>query len=52
MTAPVLIDMIDKAREGDVLPGLILVGYLGLGAAVYAAYGIRFSRIARALAMA
>jgi basic amino acid/polyamine antiporter, APA family len=52
MTAPVLIDMIDKARHGDVLPGLILVGYLGLGAAVYAAYGVRFSRIARALAVA
>jgi APA family basic amino acid/polyamine antiporter len=46
MAAPVLLDMIDKARRGDMAPGIILLAYLVLGAAIYAGYGLRASRLA------
>jgi basic amino acid/polyamine antiporter, APA family len=47
VVTPVVLDMVDKARHGDATPGLILVGYLGLGAAIYAGYGFRRSRLAQ-----
>lgn len=38
MTVPVLLDMIDKARQGDSMPSRILVSYLALGLITYTAY--------------
>ena len=37
MTVPVIVDMIDKARRGDLMPATILVSYLALGVIIYAA---------------
>jgi APA family basic amino acid/polyamine antiporter len=47
VVTPVLLDMVDKARHGDATPGLILAGYLVLGAVIYASYGLRRSRLAQ-----
>jgi APA family basic amino acid/polyamine antiporter len=38
MTAPVILDMIEKARRGDSIPATILMSYLALGVITYAAY--------------
>jgi hypothetical protein len=35
MTMPVILDMIDKAFRGDLLPATILVSYLALGLMIY-----------------
>ncbi len=49
MAAPLIIDIIVKATSGDPIPAYILVSYLILGAAIYAFYGYKNSRIAQGL---
>jgi APA family basic amino acid/polyamine antiporter len=50
MIAPIVLDFIAQARRGDTLPSIILCGYLALGAAIYALYGFRRTRVAAAAA--
>jgi len=45
MMAPVIGDIAYKASNGDWIPALILVCYIVAGAALYATYGIRKSRL-------
>jgi len=45
MVGPVLADMIYKASKGDVIPAAILVAYVLAGAAFYAFYGLRRSKL-------
>lgn len=45
MVGPVLADMIYKASRGDVIPAVILVIYVLIGAAFYAFYGLRRSKL-------
>ncbi len=49
MAAPLIIDIIVKATEGDPIPAFILSGYLILGAAIYIFYGLANSRLAKGL---
>lgn len=48
MVAPVLGDMAYKAAHGDWIPAVILVCYIIAGAVLYAAYGVRKSRLGQA----
>jgi hypothetical protein len=45
MALPLLIDLVASAETGNMLPMLLLVGYVVLGAAAYAGYGYRHSRL-------
>ncbi len=49
MAAPLIIDIVVKATSGDPIPAYILTSYLVLGAAIYAFYGFKNSRIAQGL---
>jgi basic amino acid/polyamine antiporter, APA family len=49
MVVPLITDMIAKARSGDPIPALILGGYILVGAAIYAFYGYRNSRLGQGL---
>jgi basic amino acid/polyamine antiporter, APA family len=49
MVVPLITDMIAKAQAGDPIPALILGGYLLVGAAIYAFYGYRNSRLGQGL---
>ena len=42
---PVLADLIYKASKGDVIPAVIFVVYILVGAAFYALYGLRRSKL-------
>ncbi|MET0654239.1 MAG: hypothetical protein ABWY94_01540, partial [Pseudoxanthomonas sp.] len=44
MMAPVLADIVEQVRRGDLLPATILVLYVGAGIAMYVFYGLRYSR--------
>ena len=48
MMAPVLIDIVQKAIQGEWLPGTILLAYIVLGALIYARYGRHHSRLRHA----
>jgi APA family basic amino acid/polyamine antiporter len=45
MAGPVLIDIVGKAVAGEWIPALILIVYIGSGAAIYLLYGLRSARI-------
>lgn len=45
MAGPVLIDIVAKAIAGEWIPAVILVAYIGSGAAIYIFYGLRNARI-------
>lgn len=47
MAIPVLLDMIDKAKRGQGLPLAVFVGYLLVGALLYAFYGMRRAKALR-----
>ncbi len=49
MVAPVALDIVSKALRGDILPASLLTSYLGAGAALYAFYGRRHSRLGQGL---
>ena len=49
MVAPLALDIVSKALEGKLLPALLLLGYLALGALLYAIYGVRHSRLGQGL---
>ncbi len=49
MAAPLIADIILKATHGDPIPAFILGGYLVIGAALYAFYGLPNSRLAQGL---
>lgn len=49
MAAPLIVDIIIKASNGDPIPAVILGGYLIVGAALYAFYGLPNSRLAKGL---
>ena len=49
MVAPLALDIARKAAAGDLLPAVLLLGYLGCGAVLYLAYGLRNSRLGRGL---
>lgn len=49
MAGPLIEDVVVKAGAGDPLPAMLLGGYLALGAALYALYGFRNSRLAKGL---
>lgn len=49
MVAPLVIDIAARAYEGELLPAGLLGGYIACGAAVYALYGYRHSRVGRGL---
>lgn len=44
MMAPVLADIVEQVRRGDLLPATILVLYVIVGIAMYLFYGLRHSR--------
>jgi APA family basic amino acid/polyamine antiporter len=44
MMAPVLADIVEQVRRGDLLPATILVLYVAVGIAMYLFYGLRYSR--------
>jgi basic amino acid/polyamine antiporter, APA family len=46
MVVPLLLDIFAKAAAGDVIPAILLGGYMGLGTAIYFLYGIRHSKAA------
>lgn len=46
MIGPLAGDIAGKALSGDPLPALLLLGYIGIGAAIYLLYGRRHSRLA------
>lgn len=48
MVVPLLLDIFGKAAAGDVIPALLLGGYMSLGTAIYFLYGIRHSKVAAA----
>lgn len=48
MIVPLIGDITGKAVSGDPLPALLLLGYVGIGAAIYLLYGRRYSRLALA----
>ena len=48
MSAPVLIDIVEKFAHGDWAPGLIIGLYLVAGAVIYAVFGKRHSKMRRA----
>jgi APA family basic amino acid/polyamine antiporter len=48
MMAPVIGDILYKASNGDRIPAIILLCYIAAGAALYATYGIRRSRLGQA----
>ena len=48
MVAPVLGDIAYKASNGDWIPAVILILYIIAGAALYACYGVRKSRLGQA----
>lgn len=41
MILPVVLDIVEQTRRGDVLPAAVLGGYVVLGALIYAFYGMR-----------
>ena len=45
MVAPLAIDIVAKALAGDLLPALLLLGYIAGGALLYALYGMKHSRL-------
>ncbi|RYD96113.1 MAG: amino acid permease, partial [Sphingomonadales bacterium] len=47
MVAPLAIDIVEKAIEGNILPASLLLGYMACGGIIYAAYGRRHSRLGR-----
>jgi APA family basic amino acid/polyamine antiporter len=49
MAIPLLADMTLSVMRGDSIPAVILVSYTVLGTAIYLAYGLRNSRLARGL---
>jgi APA family basic amino acid/polyamine antiporter len=49
MIAPLILDMIQKAMNGDPIPASLLGGYLLLGALIYLTYGYRNSRLGQGL---
>jgi APA family basic amino acid/polyamine antiporter len=49
LAAPLIIDIINKAMNGDPIPAYILTTYLVLGALIYATYGYRNSRLGQGL---
>jgi APA family basic amino acid/polyamine antiporter len=50
MVTPLALDIAAKAVAGDLLPALLLLGYLAVGAALYLAYGLRHSRLGQGAA--
>ncbi len=48
MIVPVVMDLLEQAREGHRAPALILGGYALLGAVIYLGYGLRRSKLAAA----
>ncbi len=50
MVAPLAIDIIAKALAGNLLPALLLLGYIACGALLYALYGAKHSRLGQGLA--
>ncbi|MBX3478853.1 MAG: amino acid permease [Caulobacter sp.] len=49
MIGPLLFDIYAKAMTGDMIPAILLTGYLILGAFIYIAYGYRNSRLGKGL---
>lgn len=49
MVAPLASDIVLKAISGDLLPAALLVGYLAVGAIIYATYGARHSRLGQGI---
>ncbi|KKC25562.1 amino acid permease [Sphingomonas sp. SRS2] len=49
MVAPLALDLVEKAINGDLLPAGLLLGYVGCGALVYIFYGRRHSRLGRGM---
>ncbi|HEX8232238.1 MAG TPA: amino acid permease [Caulobacteraceae bacterium] len=47
MILPLIDDVFRKLNAGDPLPAILLGGYAVLGAAIYAFYGVRHSRLAK-----
>lgn len=45
MVAPLLADMVSKARTGNPIPALLLAGYLLLGAVIYLFYSLNHSKL-------
>jgi len=48
MVAPLLLDIFEKATQGDAIPAMLLGGYCALGAVIYCVYGLRHSKLAGA----
>lgn len=49
MIAPLVMDIFAKAASGDPIPAILLGGYFAIGAALYAFYGYRNSRLGNGL---
>ena len=49
MIAPLVLDIIGKAANGDPIPAILLTSYAAIGAAIYIFYGIRHSHLARGI---
>jgi len=49
MIAPLMFDIVTKAMTGDMIPAVLLGGYLSLGALIYIGYGYRNSRLGKGL---
>ncbi|MGH8237443.1 MAG: amino acid permease [Steroidobacteraceae bacterium] len=48
MVLPLILDITGKALAGNPIPAILLSGYIGVGAAIYAFYGLRHSKLAKA----
>ena len=47
MIAPLVLDIVGKAADGDPIPAILLTCYALIGAAIYAFYGVKNSHLAR-----
>jgi len=46
MGVPVILDIVQKALNGDPIPAMLLSGYAILGAVIYLVYGLKHSKLA------
>jgi APA family basic amino acid/polyamine antiporter len=47
MIAPLVLDIVGKAADGDPIPAILLSSYAAIGAAIYIFYGLKHSRLAK-----
>ena len=48
MILPVILDIVEQTRRGDVLPAAVLGGYACLGVLIYVFYGMKRSDLVAA----